>query len=101
MLPELLDDRSLPQVWNPTKLAVQLPYPSFDEHAQNRGDEYDAEARKEESIDSDGIERWGEDWSNIWIYRAILHDEGLVEEDVLDGIQRVFLQETDCLDDKG
>jgi len=101
LLSELLDHRSLSQVRNPPELAVQLPYPPFDEHAENGCDENDAKARKEEGIDSDGVERWGKIWRNVWLYRAILHDERLIEEDILDGIQRVFLQETDCLDEKG
>ena len=100
LLPEFLDHRSLLQVSNLPKLAVHLPYPSFDKHTQKRGEEDDPEARKEKRIDSDGIERWGERLSNVWLRCAVQHDEGLVEEDALDGVEGVCLQETEGLDDK-
>lgn len=100
MLSELLNHRSLSQVRDPPKLSVQLSYPPLDQHAQDRRDEHDSQARKEESIDSNGIRGWGEHWSNVWLYRAILHGERLVEEDVLDGVERVFLQEADSLDEE-
>ena len=100
LLAELLDDRTLFQVWNPSEFAIELSYPSLDKHAQKRGDEDDAEARKEESIDSDGIGRWREHWGNVWPRCAVLHDERLVEEDVLEGAGRVWLEETEGLDEK-
>ena len=100
LLPELLDHCSLLQVLDRPKFAVHPAYPSFDEHTQKRGEENDPEARKEERVDSDGIRRWGEDWSNVWLRCSVLHDEGLVEEDALDGVEGVCLQESECLDDK-
>ena len=66
LLTELLDDCTLFQVWNPSEFTIELPYAPLDEHAQKRGDEDNAEARKEERIDSDSIGRWGEYWGNIW-----------------------------------
>ena len=95
LLAELLDDCTLFQVWNPSEFTIELPYPSLDEHAQKRSDEDNAEARKEERVDSDGIGRWREHWGNIWARCAVLHDERLVEEDILDGAERVWLEETE------
>ena len=88
------------QVWNAPEVSIELPYPPLDEHAEKCCDEDDAEAGKEERIDSDGIGRWREHWSNIWVRRAVLHDARLVEEDVLDGVERVWLEETEGLDEK-
>ena len=89
------------QVSNRPKFAVQSPYPSLHEHAQDGGEEDDAKARKEECIDNYGIRRWGEYWGNIWKRSLILHDAGLIEEDVLDCVEGVLLEEIEGLNEKG
>ena len=42
LLAELLDNCTLFQVWNAQEFAIELPYPSLDEHTQKRSDEDDA-----------------------------------------------------------
>ena len=100
LLTELLDDCTPLQVWNASEFTIELPNPSLDEHAQKRGDEDNAEARKEERINSNGIGRWREHWGDVWPRCGVLHDERLVEEDILDGAERVWLEETEGLDEK-
>ena len=82
------------------EVTIELSYPPLNEHAQKCDEEDDTEAGKEEHVDSDGVERWCEHRSNIWPRCFVLHDECLVEEDVLDRVERVWLQETEGLDEK-
>ena len=69
--------------------AVKFVYPGFDEHGDERSKEHGSETSVEKSIDDDNVLWRGEVGLDIWSKARIAHHLGLVNQDVLDGIQRV------------
>ena len=74
---------------HPLQAAVEFAYPGFDEHGDERSKEHNSETSVEESIDDDNVLWRGEVGWDIWSKARIAHHLSLVNQDVLDGIQRV------------
>ena len=74
---------------HPLQAAVKFAYPGFNEHSDERSKEHDSETSVEESIDNNNVLWRGEVGQDIWSKARIAHHLGLVNQDVLDGIQRV------------
>ena len=70
---------------HPVPAAVKFAYPGFGEHGDERSRERDHETSVEESIDDSNVPWRGE----VMVQGAISHHLRLVNQDVLDGIQRV------------
>ena len=77
---------------HPLQAAVKFTDPGFDEHGDERSKEHDSETSVEESIDDNNVLWRGEVGRDIWSKARIAHHLGLVNQDVLDGIQRVRLE---------
>ena len=69
--------------------AVKFAHPAFDEHGDEGRKEHDPETSVEKSIDDNNVLWRGEFSLDIWSKARIAHHLGLVNQDVLDCIQRV------------
>ena len=69
--------------------AVKFADPAFDEHGDEGREEHDPETSIEKSIDDNNVLWRGEVGLDIWSKARIAHHLCLVDQYVLDGIQRV------------
>ena len=74
---------------HPLQASVKFAHPTFDEHGDERSKEHDSETSVEKSIDDNNVLWRGEVGRDICSKARIAHHLGLVNQDVLDGIQRV------------
>ena len=80
--------------------AVKFAHPTFDEHGDERSEEHDPETSVEKSIDDNNVLWRGEVGRDIWSKARIAHHLGLVDQYVLDGIQRVRFEATEEFDEE-
>ena len=69
--------------------AIEFAHPALDEHGDERSEEHDPETSVEESIDDNNVLWRGEVGLDIRSKAGVAHHLGLVNQYVLDGIQRV------------
>ena len=69
--------------------AVKFAHPALDEHGDEGREEHDPETSIEKSIDDNNVLWRREVGRDIWSKARIAHHLGLVNQDVLNGIQRV------------
>ena len=68
---------------------VKFTHPTLDEHGDECSEEHDPETSIEKSIDDNNVLWRGEVGRDIWSKARIAHHLSLVNQDILDGIQRV------------
>ena len=69
--------------------AVKFACPAFYQHGDECSEEHDPKTGIEESIDNNNVLWRGEVGRDIWSEARIAHHLGLVDQYILDGIQRV------------